>query len=191
MDYQLLSDVALTKKIQKKDDNIALETLISRHGALANDILTKFTPALVQSGVCLQDVYNEKDMAFYKAAKSFNPDKKVKVSTWLANYIRYLCLRFIHHQGKNQEISVEDITNVINKETSYDCPDNFFCEEVLHVLENMNNKNVAKVFKMRYFGGPKKGTFKEIADELGVSVQTAKNWSDQGLEYLRENLEVN
>src|SRR3990167_5058814 len=104
MDYTTLSDVVLAKKIQTKDDNQALETLISRHGALANDIFTKFTPTLVQSGVCLQDVYNEKDMTFYKAAKTFNPDKKVKVSTWLANYFRYLCLGFIHNQGKNREI---------------------------------------------------------------------------------------
>lgn len=189
MDYTTLTDVELTEKI-KKEDNQALELLISRHGALANNIITNFTPSLTQSGVCLSDVYNEKDMTFYKAAKSFNPAKKVKVSTWLANYLRYLCLGFIHNQGKNKEITSDDIVNVINKETSHSFVDNFFCEEVLHVLEGMDNKQVKKVFQMRYFGGPKKATFKEIGDELGISVQTSKNYHDSGVEYLRENLEV-
>jgi len=190
MDYHALSDVELTNKIQKKEDNLALETLISRHGALANNILTKFIPALTQSGVCLQDVYNEKDMTFYKAAKTYKKDKGAKVSTHIANYFRYLCLGAIHSQGKNVEISVEDISNVINKESSYDFKDNYFFDEIFHILKDCDNKNISEVFRLRYCDGPKKASFKEIGDKLGVSVQTIKNWHDSSIEYLRGHLEM-
>ena len=57
-------------------------------------------------GVYTDDLFREKDYLVYKAATTFNPDKKVKFSTWLGNYTRYHCLTLL--STKNRQISMDD-----------------------------------------------------------------------------------
>ena len=80
-----IRDVTLVKKIQKGECEESLKELVSRHSPLCYDIYKKYSPAISSRGYPLDDLYSEKDFLIYRSAKSFDPTKKTKFSTWLGN----------------------------------------------------------------------------------------------------------
>ena len=62
--------------------------------------------AMVASGVHPEDVLSDKDYIIYKSAISYNPDYKIKFSTWLGNQVRYHCLNKINRD--NVYVTMED-----------------------------------------------------------------------------------
>ena len=104
-----MEDLDLVKNIQENSCDASLKVLINRHSALCVDISKKYSPALNASGISMGDIFDEKDYLVYKSALSFNPEKKVKFSTWLGNQVRYHCLNTIN--GNNRKFSVENEKN--------------------------------------------------------------------------------
>ena len=187
------NDHNLVKKVQKANCETSLVTLIKRHSALCYDIYKKYSPALVASGLCVNEISKDKDFIVYKSALSFNPSKKVKFSTWLGNQVRYSCLNAIN---SNKLIPTEDeqldyflstrstaATHQSDASTSKD-----EVEYVFNILQQLKDKRVKKVFKLRYFGGEgnKKMPWALIAKELKISTQTAINLHERGKQILKK-----
>lgn len=177
---ELLTDDELVKKVKEEKCNESLKEIIRRHSALFNKIYQRHLPMLAAKGVDIQDVYNDRDFIIYDAIMKFNPEKS-KIITWIGVYTRYYCLSLVNKA--NNAIPID-----IMKETAEQFKENFSSDYLFDILEGMRDKRIKKVFSLRYFSKTNKGSWKEIASELGVSNQTVLNLHKRGINFLKKKL---
>ena len=190
MENNTITDAELIIKVKQNNCNQSLKTLIQRHSALCFDICKKYSSAISKNGLRVEDVTEEKEFLIYKSAISFNPEKKTKFSTWLGNQVRYFCLNLMN---KNNLIPTEDgqLDFFINKDVSYEP---YSMEEKMdyinNIVDQIKDKRIQKIITLRYFNNPNKKTpWNKVAQEIGVSTQTAINLHNKAMGLLRTKME--
>tara|TARA_R100000152_G_C6779945_1_gene212108 strand:- start:1696 stop:2298 length:603 start_codon:yes stop_codon:yes gene_type:complete len=190
MENNTITDTELIIKVKKNNCNQSLKTLIQRHSALCFDICKKYSSAISKNGLRVEDVTEEKEFLIYKSAISFNPEKKTKFSTWLGNQVRYYCLNLMN---KNNLIPTEDgqLDFFINKDVNYEP---YSIEEKMdyinNIVDQIKDKRIQKIITLRYFNNPNKKTpWNKVAEEIGVSTQTAINLHNKAMGLLRTKME--
>jgi RNA polymerase sigma factor (sigma-70 family) len=190
MENNTITDAELIIKVKQNNCNQSLKTLIQRHSALCFDICKKYSSAISKNGLRVEDVTEEKEFLIYKSAISFNPEKKTKFSTWLGNQVRYYCLNLMN---KNNLIPTEDgqLDFFINKDVSYEP---YSMEEKMdyinNIVDQIKDKRIQKIITLRYFNNPNKKTpWNKVAQEIGVSTQTAINLHNKAMGLLRTKME--
>ena len=176
-------DVTLVKRVKGRGCNESLKELINRHSPLCFDIYKKYSSAMQASGICLADIYGEKDYIVYKSAVSFDPTRKTKFSTWLGNQVRYYCLNLINN---NRYIRVDDesLDFFVDQKTEEDRKEvKGEVDYIFNLLEQLQDQRIKRIFKLRYFHGEKKKMpWVKVAKILEVSTQTAINLHNKGAE---------
>ncbi len=186
------TDSQLTKKLKSHGCEKSFLELCRRYENVYYKICQKYRHALVKSGVQPEDVYAEKDLIVLKCALSFDPGRKTKFSTWLGNYAKFTCLNYVNskkytfntdsqelHDYIEETQQVPDHTNNLNEEY----------EILKRTIEGLKDSRIKRIFEMRYFSEHKKGrTWKNISENLGMSIQTAINLHKRGLEIMKNRL---
>ncbi|MAH50815.1 hypothetical protein CMI37_33665 [Candidatus Pacearchaeota archaeon] len=186
-------DAKLAKKVKLESDEHSLKQLIEKHSCLCYNILQKFNSRLKSMGINTDDLFKEKDYLVYKAACTYNPEKKVKFSTWLGNYTRYYCLTLL--SKKNAPIPVDEETSTFylnkiseSKHQELEATENVK-EFISFLLDSLKDKRAKHIYMLRYFSdsGPKM-TWKKIAKKVGVSSQTAINIHNRAKRILKNKI---
>lgn len=188
-------DIALIRRIKKYSCENSLKELIQRHSPICFDVYRKYSTPLVNSGVCVDFSFMEKDIIIYKSALSFKTNKKSKFSTWVANQVRYYCL---NSMNRNDLIPTDDKTihyyidkqGAVTSETNNNLRENL--EYIYNILDQVKDKRIKNIFSQRYFlNADKKSPWALIAKNIGISTQTAINLHDKGISILRKKIHSN
>jgi DNA-directed RNA polymerase sigma subunit (sigma70/sigma32) len=100
---KLDSDENLINKVINNQCNESLEKLIEKHNGMIFNIGKKYCTSC---NLDLHELNDNKYWIIFNAAKSFNPNKGSKFSTWLGNQVRFFCLNY---KNKNSKlVPVED-----------------------------------------------------------------------------------
>lgn len=185
-----LDDNTLVKNVQEKNDEEALKMLIDRHSALCNSLYKKYSNSMLNSGVYLQDIVDQKDYIVYKSAMSFDPCKNSKFSTWLYNQVRYQCLNCMNENSHYLTLETDKLNYIIEKQVSPQKEYKNINEYIFNIIDSCSDKRVQKIFKMRYLNNSnKKMPWNKIAKKLKISTQTAINIHNKALKLLKNKIE--
>jgi RNA polymerase sigma factor (sigma-70 family) len=186
----ILDDNTLVKNVQEKNDEESLKTLIDRHSALCNSLYKKYSNSMMNSGVYLQDVVDQKDYIVYKSAMSFDPCKNSKFSTWLYNQVRYQCLNCMNENSHYLALETDKLNYIIEKQTIPEKQYKNINEYIFNIVDSCSDKRIQKIFKMRYLNNTnKKMPWNKIAKKLKISTQTAINIHNKALKLLKNKIE--
>ena len=181
---QVVDDQGLIKRVKMDACNESLKELIRRHSGLCYKVISQYLPTVQSKGKNYQDLAANKDYFLYKAALSFNLNKKVKFSTWLGNYVRYKCLDFLNESNFSSIAKPQEALNQINKKAAANFEDEFNLrrkkECVFDILFDLKDQRISKIYKLRYFTTHPKMTWKKIGEKIGVSTQTVINLHEKG-----------
>ena len=108
------SDLELVKEV-KGGDSEAFKEICRRYENIFYKICQKYITILANSGVNPQDIFDEKNYIIYHCVSTFKPSKKTKLSTWIGNYARYLCLNSINARRFILPSNDEDIKKYIEE----------------------------------------------------------------------------
>lgn len=184
----MITDSSLASKVKEKDCENSLVELIGRHSNLCYNICQKYMPVMHASGIFIDDVLNDKDYIIYQSAKSFDPDRNTKFSTWLGNQVRYYCLNKINKNKKYVTTEDQELSFLVEKgdkkEDGKELKDYLF-----NLLSKIKDKRIEKIFELRYFSQEEKRmTWTVISNKINVSSQTAINLHNKGLSILRKKM---
>lgn len=188
-----LTDVALTELIKEKNDEKALDELISRHSGIYVDMLRKFGfKSLTQNQI--QDIMGDKDYVIYRAALEYDPSK-AKFSTHLANKAKYMCLTQ-KTKNKNSKISANfEEVQFYQKDKSFtpdqSCNINDSFNRILNLINKHKDKRLKVIFHERYFCGKggKLKPWKEVARKINLSAQGCINIHDKAIKELSHKID--
>ena len=172
------SDYTLISNIQEKNDENSLLEIIVRHSGIFHTMVNQF----MSHPHCSLDkslLVGEKDSTIYSAALNYDPTRKTKFSTHLANQTKWKCLNILNKKKKNKEFQLDENSNY-----SEPLCDSFLREidkeEAFSLfnkcLKKEKDERVKKIIDLRYGVDNNKLTpWKKIAKELDMSIQGCIN----------------
>jgi DNA-directed RNA polymerase specialized sigma24 family protein len=185
-------DNTLVKKVKDNGCNESYKILRTRHEKLFYKICQKYIPIAAIKGIRKEDVLENKDFIIFKAISSYKRGKKTKFSTWLGNCTKYYCLSLINANNRLVCSEEELLLTITDRQAKaeYDSEKDlkYDKEFVFNILNNLKDKRIVKVFKLRYFEDykeHKKPTWSLIAKKIKTSTQTAINLHQRGKRVLQ------
>lgn len=185
-----ISDEELMAQYQK-GDNSAFQEIFRRHRRGVYGYILRYTGNEQESEEIFQDVF----IKMHRAAPNWVPT--AKLSTWLYTIVRNLCIDVHRKKRIRHTVSLDEKKEDGDDRSLYDViasdearPDHESSDrEIGKILEealSKINEDQREVFLMREKSGFK---FEEIAEILGVSVNTVKSRMRYALEGLKKCLE--
>jgi hypothetical protein len=193
--FDSLDDTELAKRVKDENCESSLDVLIDRHSAICWRTFSNFSSTMNQSGVCVHDVFGEKDSLIYNAAKTFRPGKS-KFSTWLFNQAKFKCMKSIHRGSPkyilmpDESLNFHSLKNSLLEEELEPIDVKSTFSQVLKILDGLEDKRIKKVFQIRYLEGNKNKPWHEVGRMLGVTGQTAVNLHKKGRELIASKMKV-
>jgi RNA polymerase sigma factor (sigma-70 family) len=183
-----VSDNYLVERIKLANCEESLGELIKRHSAICFKIIKRYASTFYANNINIIDASSDKNLIIWNSAKSFNIDKNVKFSTWLANQVKYSCLNALNKKSKDRLVATEDEILEILKERPDEEPERNLFEFTGNILGQLKDKRIKQIFSMRYSTLDKKPSWCKVAEELKVSTQTAINLHNRGIAVLRKKI---
>ena len=187
------SDAYLIRKVKAEADSEAFSEICRRYENLFYKQCQKYAVSLSSCGIFVQDIYNEKNIIILHCVRTFKPSKKTKLSSWIGNYARYLCLNSMN--AKRLLIPSPDAE--VNKriEEQQICDEYFqpkinFDESRNHIYELLNqikDRRIKTIFEYRYFK-PKKMIWQKIAKKMHTSPQTVMALHRKGISLIKNKI---
>jgi len=191
--YQYLSDVDLIENIKCKNCNSSMKELEERHSGICYSMIKKYYNTMSSIGLDPTEVAKEKDYIIYKSALNFNPSKNIKFSTWVGNQMRFHCLNSMNKNNNLISMESDTIKNVIEKRQSNENESIFSNKEktefIFNLLQQLKDKRIEKIFKLRYFSERKNMSWSKIGKQLNISTQTVINIHNKTINFLKNKLE--
>lgn len=192
MDNTTKNDIELALKVKQHKDNDSLKEIINRHTPLCVNIYERYSKTMTTSGVSHVDLLGEKDYIIYKSVLSFKPEMGVKLSTWIGEQTRYYCLNYMKN-NRGIVMSPEEIQDISESNTeTFNGGSNrqdLTISYVLDILQQLNDKRIIDIYKMRYFTqNGKPMTWKQIGDKLDFSAEHVRNLHNRAAEFLKNKL---
>ena len=185
------NDLDLILNIKNNNCSDSLKSLEIKHSGICHQMIKKYQSVLNNFGISKDELDEEKIFVVYKSALNFNPDKNVKFSTWLGNQMRYYCLNLINKNNSGISMDDENIKYILEK-NQIAIPENFDKEKIeliLDILNQMKDKRMSKIFKLRYFNKTNKvSSWNAIGKKLKISTQTAINIHNKALKLINTKL---
>ena len=172
------SDYTLISNIQEKNDEDSLLEIIDRHSGIFHTMVNQFM-SHPHCSLDKSQLVGEKDSTIYSAALNYDPSRKTKFSTHLANQTKWKCLNILNKKKKNKEVYIEGAKSYIEPAC-----DSFVGEidkeEAFSLFKNClrreKDERVKKIIDLRYEVDNNKLTpWRKIAEELDMSIQGCIN----------------
>lgn len=183
-----VSDNYLVERIRLANCEKSLNELINRHSAICFNVIKRYASTFYANNIDITDASSDKNLIIWNSAKSFNIDKNVKFSTWLANQVKYSCLNALNKKSKDRLVSTENETLELLKERPEEETGGNIFEFTGNILNQLKDKRIRRIFSMRYSPCHKKPSWCKVAKELNVSTQTAINLHNRGIAVLRKKI---
>lgn len=192
---QEISDLELVENIQN-DVNIeeSLKTLVDRHSGIYLDMVNSYASPN-NPYIDYNELIKDKEYRIYHSAVKFDKSKGAKFSTYLGNETKWMCLNTYNRNKRRPVWHSEYLENMPNKEEqecdtiSESIKQDLF-NKVLNIIETHPDRRVEKIFKMRYIIGNKNKvmSWKQIGDEMNLSIQGCINIHNSAVETFKEHL---
>jgi len=183
-----VSDNYLVERIKLTNCEKSLGELIKRHSPICFKVIKRYASTFYANNINVTDASSDKNLIIWNSAKSFNIDKNVKFSTWLANQVKYSCLNALNKKSKDRLVSTEDeILELLRERPEEEAEGNLF-EFTGNILNQLKDKRIKQIFSMRYSTRHRKPSWCKVAEELNVSTQTAINLHNRGIAVLRKKI---
>jgi len=187
------TDMQLVRAVKNKASSEAFNEISDRYQDIFYKICQKYAPPLTASGVFLQDIFNEKNIIILHCINTFDHTRGVKLSSWIGNYARYLCLNSINARRFIAPCTDEDLKTKIeenqasqayfeNKNNLQECKDYVF-----DLLGQLKDERVKEIFQYRYFSD-KRMIWNKIAKKVNSSPQTVMSLHKKGIILIRNKM---
>ena len=176
------SDETLIKQALKGKKQ-AWVTLVKRY----EKHLYNYTLRMVSNKEDAMDLMQDIFIAVFRNLSTFRGESQFK--SWMFKIAHYRCIEFYRRKKPTQ--SLDDIPE-LEEEADSDCPEQYMHRgqqaKELHVAMQSLSFNQKVVVELKFF---QHCTFEDIAQQLGISTNTAKSRLYSALDKLKDQLEVN
>jgi len=185
------TDRECVAEIKDHHDSEALKILVSRHSGIYLDIVHKMMPSNCGDAT-KKELIDEKEAFIYQCALDFNPEIKIKFSTFVGNKTKWRCYN-IHNVSKRRKQEPLDCTP--EPSGLSDMYENMDVSELNRIIEDTfatyPDRRAKRIFRLRYIDGQKNKVmpWREIAKRLDMSIQGCINIHNKLIKTIKSKYE--
>jgi RNA polymerase sigma factor (sigma-70 family) len=183
-----LKDETLIKRVLNKQCSDSLKSLVDRHSGMIFNVGKKYC---LPCNLDINELNDNRYWIVFNAAKSYNPKRGSKFSTWLGNQIRFFCLNFKNKNSKLVPIendSLEFFLNEISKKNNT-INEKETINNIIDLFNEISDPNTKNAVYYRYFHNKERIlNYSEIAEILNVTPQTVLNWHNKFINFAKKKL---
>lgn len=161
--------------------------LSSRHSAIFFKIASQYISKNFKEKRI--EFFGDKDYYIYKIALDFDPTKKTKFSTYLANRIKWICINNYKSSKKMKTFELIENNKSICQNQNFLNENNIDYQECLKFLKKTKNETIYEIFRLRYLEGKenKLMPWSEVcnSEKINLSIQGCINVHDKFLKKLK------
>lgn len=190
MNAEKLDDLQLIENIKKNSCDDSYLELCRRYENVFYKQCHKYSSALKASGVNPDDLFGEKDYIIWTCVTKYDPERRTKLSTYIGNYARYICLNSINSRRLLVNFDNQEIKDFVEgkQSSSYGQDEDMYKYENLKACyDSISDERLKLIIKYRYFSGSKQ-TWKVIAKKMNISIQTAISLHNKVLKILKDKI---
>jgi len=168
--------------------------LCRRYEKVFYKVCQRYGSVFLHIGVPISDVLDDRDAIILFCIKKFDPSRGAKLSTFIGNYARYLCLKSIlakKHYADFEDDSIKDLIESQQASQDYDSsgqiPSHTLLNEAIGEIKNPIHR---KLIQLRYFSSPQPVTWKTIANDMKVSVPTVIDMHGRAIKSLKRHIKT-
>jgi RNA polymerase sigma factor (sigma-70 family) len=167
----MTTDVELIAKVKAENDSKALQELISRNTGIYVDTALKFT--VYSDKIQLEEIKEDKAYNIYKWALSYNPEKKMKFSTYVGEMTKFLCMDILNQTPEKVDIEeIDEPAAVENIEVQ--TATNDALEEIKKEALKVEDSRFWQIIQLRHFSNGKSKSWRQIGREMGITHERAR-----------------
>jgi len=173
-------------RLYKKGDSIAAKEIIDKYQNLVANVIIKFSRRNPHINVA--DLMDDINIIINNSVSTFNPKKNASLCTWIYNNARFHCLNT--NKNKSRIINSEDV-NIPEQSYESHSSSKENGEYIFNILSQIKDDRIKRIFEKRYinFDSSKKiNPWKNVAEEMGISITMAINLHEKGKKILLEKL---
>lgn len=188
----MADDLSLIEEIKINNDESCLKELIAKHSGIYLQIVNQTISD--QSNINKNDIIDDKDLFIYEKALKFDPNRRIKFSTYLGNEIKWKCLN-IHNKAKKYEYyDVGDFSEyLVDKDYISEYVNQEMISLIYDKADKYHDERVRKIIQMRYRDCKKNKLtpWKRIARKLKLSIQGCINIHNRFIKEIKHELNNN
>ena len=151
MNNNITPDLDLVNMVKENRDECALMELVERHSGIYYKTVKKYAPTYRLNDT-YDDFYRRKEAEIFKAVESYDENRGVKFSSWLANQTKFSCLSA--RSGQKNEPELVEYTPDIDAEGD-DTPETDLMKkemvkDALKILKNKCRDRVGRVVELKF-----------------------------------------
>lgn len=187
------TDIQLVRAVKNKASSEAFIEICRRYQDVFYRQCQKYATPLYANGIFLKDIFDEKDIVIFNCIKTYDPKKGAKLSSWIGNYARYLCLNSMNSRKFIASSSDEEVQKLIEdsqvSQSHSQRHENLseYRDYVFDLLGQLKDERVKDIFNYRYFSS-KKMIWNDIAKKVKTSPQTVMSLHKKGLILIRKKM---
>lgn len=187
------SDSYLIRQVKQKASSEAFVEICDRYEDLFYKVCQKYAASLSSCGIYVQDIFNEKNIIILHCVRTFKPSKKTKLSSWIGNYARYLCLNSMNSKKLLIPSPDDEVRQRIEEQQI--CQKYFESgpslkesrDYIFSILNQLKDKRIKTIFEYRYFHA-KKMVWGNIAKKMHTSPQTVMSLHRKGISLIKNKI---
>jgi len=193
IDFSKASDLYLIEQVKNEGSSGAFNEICSRYEDLFYKVCQKYSASLSACGIYLQDIFNEKNIIILHCINSFDPSKKTKLSSWIGNYARYLCLNSMNSKRLLIPTPDSEVQQRIEEQQVFNeyVQNGPLLEEskkyIFDILDQMKDKRIKEIFEYRYMQANKM-IWQKIAKKMNTSPQTVMSLHKKGMSLIKNKI---
>ena len=176
-----MTDLELINKVKTTQDNAALTELINQNTGIYFKMISKY--ALMSPKIRLDDLRDDKATNIYEFALSYNKDKEMKFSTYVADMTKYMCLNIINRSPQSIEFN-ENICPSNDSSVSETVNHNDEIDILREKAKKIDDPKFYKIFCLR-FNGNKVRSWRYIGKKIGMTQEGARKLFNRHIEKLK------
>ena len=189
------SDIEIVNRIKSNEDiENNLEELVSRHSGIYCNIVNQYLSGT--NNTLRNDMLEDKKYRIYEAAMKYDPNRNMKVSTFIGNMAYWACLSA--RTENEHTIQAGEDEYAFDRFKAPEEIDNReevkrMAAKVIEIADSFkDDERVSKLFRMRYLDENAKfdrpTSWKYIAREIGLTTQGTIYLHDRYLKKIKSRL---
>lgn len=171
------SDIDCINEIKSDHSEDALKVLVGRHSGIYYDQIHKNMPKNDNS-IIKRELLEEKESFIYQCALEFNPEIKIKFSTFVGNRIKWKCWNLQNAKKRQKQDSLETSPEPSTFGNLYSDVEQSELNDIIgKVLKSYPDKRAKRIFRLRYVEGQRNKVmpWRKISKKLDMSIQGCIN----------------
>lgn len=144
-ELQTARDQDLARMVREQQSNEAITEITNRHTGVYLSVINGFNlPPMIRS-----DLIDQKDTNIYSYTVNYNPDKNMKLSSYIFQSARYECLKALHSDTAKHNDELDE--NAFSESFTYNDEESVK-QTSLSIARQVGGRDFEKVVEARHFG---------------------------------------